>query len=258
MARKEEKAQSMLNRYLQSKKGDDGARKRRPFLATLCDDVDEAEKWRLQILGDIRRRVSEIQNPGLGEEKIRELNDSINKLLRERGHWERRIVFLGGRNHGRGRTHQDDAPTDAVVEHNGYYYFGEAKNLPGVKELVERKERTKQEIRKRGSQENASVLHGRVDIEYYGYLDDHDGELEMMEIAAEEKARRKLMKEWEKTGGPSADEKWDDSYVQFVGRKPEAGAEGEASMQELMLERKKAEAMEQLELGSRLGIMKES
>ena len=33
---------------------------------------------------------------GLGEFKLRDLNDEINKLLREKGHWEERIVELGG------------------------------------------------------------------------------------------------------------------------------------------------------------------
>jgi len=33
---------------------------------------------------------------GLGEFKLRDLNDEINKLLREKGHWEERILELGG------------------------------------------------------------------------------------------------------------------------------------------------------------------
>lgn len=33
---------------------------------------------------------------GLGEFKLRDLNDEINKLLREKGHWEDRILELGG------------------------------------------------------------------------------------------------------------------------------------------------------------------
>lgn len=33
---------------------------------------------------------------GLGEFRIRDLNDEINKLLREKGHWEVRIKELGG------------------------------------------------------------------------------------------------------------------------------------------------------------------
>ena len=28
--------------------------------------------------------------------RLRDLNDEINKLIREKGHWERRIVDLGG------------------------------------------------------------------------------------------------------------------------------------------------------------------
>ena len=33
---------------------------------------------------------------GLGEFKIRDLNDEINKLLREKGHWQDQIKELGG------------------------------------------------------------------------------------------------------------------------------------------------------------------
>jgi len=33
---------------------------------------------------------------GLGEFKLRDLNDEINKLLREKGHWEDRIKELNG------------------------------------------------------------------------------------------------------------------------------------------------------------------
>lgn len=32
----------------------------------------------------------------LDEFKVREMNDGINKLLREKHHWERRILELGG------------------------------------------------------------------------------------------------------------------------------------------------------------------
>ena len=33
---------------------------------------------------------------GLGEFRIRDLNDEINKLLREKRHWQDRIIELGG------------------------------------------------------------------------------------------------------------------------------------------------------------------
>jgi len=57
---------------------------RRPYLSTLCESLPEAEKWRMTIIRDIAKKVSQIQNAGLGEFKLRDLNDEINKLLREK------------------------------------------------------------------------------------------------------------------------------------------------------------------------------
>ena len=37
---------------------------RRPFLATECDDLPKAEKWRRQIIGEVSRKVAQIQNGG--------------------------------------------------------------------------------------------------------------------------------------------------------------------------------------------------
>lgn len=40
--------------------------------------------------------VVEFNSAGLGEHKIRDLNDEINKLIKEKEHWEERIKKLGG------------------------------------------------------------------------------------------------------------------------------------------------------------------
>lgn len=251
MARNEEKAQSMLSRYLRTKKDGGESGRKRPYLATLCDDVDEAEKWRQQILGDIRRRVSEIQNPGLDDVQLRELNDSINKLLRERKHWERRILFLGGKDHERarkrGKGHEIDNSKEAVFEHNGYFYFGAARNLPGVQELIERQDGTKKEL-ERSREESSAVLYRRVDIEYYGYLDDRDGSLQEIEREAEQVQKSNLGRQWEQSNEGRADEPWDSSYLDFVGKKPPSSTG--LDVQDLILERKKAEALEQLQAGA--------
>ena len=70
MARNEEKAQSMLNRFLAGKQEDSAKPiKRRPFLATECVDLVEADKFRNQILREVSKKVMEIQNAGLGEHK---------------------------------------------------------------------------------------------------------------------------------------------------------------------------------------------
>ena len=35
---------------------------RRPYLATECDNLQQAEKWRRQIIGEVSRKVAQIQN----------------------------------------------------------------------------------------------------------------------------------------------------------------------------------------------------
>jgi len=89
MARNEEKSQSMLNRWLQYERS--GGKQqikaketaKRPYLAELCNDVHEAQKWRSQIIKEVGKNVLNIQNANLEEHKIRDLNDSINKLMKK-------------------------------------------------------------------------------------------------------------------------------------------------------------------------------
>jgi pre-mRNA-splicing factor ISY1 len=96
MARNQEKAMLLLNRYWSAKKDEGKIRERRPFLASECDSLVKADKFRQDIISEISRKVTQIQNPGLGEFRIRDMNDEINKLLREKRHWEERILELGG------------------------------------------------------------------------------------------------------------------------------------------------------------------
>jgi pre-mRNA-splicing factor ISY1 len=68
MARNEEKAQAMLNRFVQAHVDvAKGPREKRPYLASLCETLGEAERWRHQILGEVAKKVSMIQNTSLGE-----------------------------------------------------------------------------------------------------------------------------------------------------------------------------------------------
>ncbi|KAM7515627.1 hypothetical protein LguiA_005210 [Lonicera macranthoides] len=196
MARNEEKAQSMLNRFITMKNEEKKKPKeRRPFLASECRDLSEADKWRQQIMREIGRKVAEIQNEGLGEHRLRDLNDEINKLIREKSHWERRIVELGGPNYAKGSAKMTDLEGNIVDVPNpsgrgpGYRYFGAAKKLPGVKELFEKPP----ELRKRRTRYD---IYKRIDASYYGYRDDEDGILEKLEGPAEERMRAAAVAEW--------------------------------------------------------------
>lgn len=68
---------------------------------------------------------------GLGEFRIRDLNDEINKLLREKRHWENQISALGGPHYRRYGPKMFDAEGREVPGNRGYKYFGAAKDLPG-------------------------------------------------------------------------------------------------------------------------------
>lgn len=198
MARNEEKAQSMLNRFITMKNEEKRKPKeRRPYLASECRDLADADRWRSEILREIGVKVAEIQNEGLGEHRLRDLNDEINKLLRERVHWERRISELGGPNYTRNNAKMTDLEGNIIDVPNpsgrgpGYRYFGAAKKLPGVRELFEKPP----EVRRRRTRYD---IYKRIDASYYGYRDDEDGILEKLEATAEKEMREKAEAEWRK------------------------------------------------------------
>lgn len=195
MARNEEKAQAMLNRFLAAKQEEKrGPKAKRPYLASECHDLNDCDRWRQQILREIGKKVMEIQNAGLGEHRIRDLNDEINKLIREKSHWERRIVELGGPDYKRIGPKVTDTQGREIAEATGkgpgYRYFGAAKLLPGVKELFER-EPPKQVRRTRHD------LYRGIDPDYYGFRDEEDGVLEKVEAEAERFLRAEAIAEWE-------------------------------------------------------------
>lgn len=164
-------------------------KERRPFLASECTELPKAEKWRRQIIGEISKKVAQIQNAGLGEFRIRDLNDEINKLLREKGHWEVRIKELGGPDYGKVGPKMLDHEGKEVPGNRGYKYFGAAKDLPGVRELFEKEplpppRKTRAELMK------------AIDFEYYGYLDEDDGVIVPLEQEYEKRFRAELVEKW--------------------------------------------------------------
>ncbi|XP_027211714.1 pre-mRNA-splicing factor ISY1 homolog [Penaeus vannamei] len=190
MARNAEKAMTTLARWRAAQEGGGQQQKsRRPYLASECEDLREAEKWRNQVISEVARKVSQIQNAGLGEFRIRDLNDEINKLLREKGHWEVRIKELGGPDYARVGPKMTDMDGQEAPGNRGYMYFGAAKDLPGVRELFEQEppappRKTRGELMK------------DIDADYYGYRDDDDGVLIPLEKKAERKAIKTAVKQY--------------------------------------------------------------
>lgn len=163
---------------------------KRPNDVNECTTLNDAERYRKQVTMEIAKKITLIQNPGLGEFKLRDLNDEINKLLRVKYAWETRIKELGGQDYRKVAPKELDREGREVAGNKGYKYFGAAKDLPGVRELFEKAEFD--EPRK-----NRMELIKFVDADYYGYMDDDDGLLIPLEMDAETKARLQAEKDWQ-------------------------------------------------------------
>ncbi|XP_042638216.1 pre-mRNA-splicing factor ISY1 homolog [Orycteropus afer afer] len=158
-ARNAEKAMTALARFRQAQLEEGKVKERRPFLASECTELPKAEKWRRQIIGEISKKVAQIQNESLSfcEKKVGP------KMLDHEG--------------------------KEVPGNRGYKYFGAAKDLPGVRELFEKEplpppRKTRAELMK------------AIDFEYYGYLDEDDGVIVPLEQEYEKKLRAKLVEKW--------------------------------------------------------------
>jgi len=183
MARNEEKAASLFNKWTTFKKDFHAdTNKRRPLLASECQSLPEAEKWRRELVREFTKKISAIQNATLGEHRIRELNDEINKISRQKHYWEIRIRELGGSDYTKGRSQFYDVEGKELPGAPHYKYYGAAKDLPGVRELFAEVENSAEQNRQKRSRAD---LYKFITPDYYGYRDDDDGLLEPQEAVRE-------------------------------------------------------------------------
>lgn len=148
---------------------------------------------------------------GLGESRVRDLNDEINKLLREKYHWERQIKALGGADYIASAPRSYDADGRELPGQRGYRYFGAAKDLPGVKELFD------SGAQDEAAQRTRAAIMRDITPDYYGYRDDDDGVLAAAEAAAERDAL------------VAARTEWDASVAARAAQRAEGGAAGGGS-----------------------------
>lgn len=188
MARPAEKARAMLNKWVKMREEGNATapvRGKRPKIASECQHLADAEYYRGQIIREISGGIAKIQNPALGEHTIRDLNDEINKKMREKYHWNKRIKELGGLDfNAMERKRQiEEGDIQSLQGPGGYRYYGAAKELPGVKELFE-KQVQKLQTKKRGD------IVKRITPAYYGWRDEEDGVLLELEDAAYRQSKR--------------------------------------------------------------------
>lgn len=194
----------MLFRFREQQAADlgiiDAGRTRRPKNILEVTSIPLCEKWRGQVVKEISRKVTKIQDPSLSDYQIRDLNDEINKHMREKHMWEVQLRNLGGPNYMRFAPRMYDEEGREIPGSRGYRYFGRARELPGVKELFER---PKEETERKEKDKSAEVK-GLIDARYFGFGEEDDEELLEYERKREEEARERVLKE----GGGEPREEW--------------------------------------------------
>ncbi|KAJ6260693.1 Pre-mRNA-splicing factor [Drechslerella dactyloides] len=240
MARNSEKAQSMLFRFREQQAADlgiiDAGRTRRPKAITEITSIPSCEKWRGQVVKEISRKVTKIQDPSLSNYQIRDLNDEINKLMREKHMWEVQLKNLGGPNYMRFAGKMTDENGREIPGHKGYKYFGRARELPGVKELFEELKPKKAGDDGEGAEKRKTLAEIRrnVDANYYGFnRDEEDGTL----LAYERKKEDESSKAVGKSGEGEPKEGWEP----LPG---EVRVPTKEEVMEFLLERKKKKLLE--------------
>merc|ERR1719265_786586 len=171
------------------------AAKKRPKIASEVDTVRECEHWRGEILRGVAKKIGEIQNASLGEHRIRDLNDEINKDLREKKYWDEQIKSLGGPDYKAMAPKETEIYGAELAAHSGCKYFGAARDLPGVRELFET-EATPEAPRKTRKQ-----LFKNITPDYYGWRDEEDGMLLLAEQSSEIEAVKKEVERWKAEQG---------------------------------------------------------
>ncbi|KAJ4298641.1 NineTeen Complex (NTC) component [Collariella sp. IMI 366227] len=198
----------MLFRFREAQAADlgiiDAGRSRRPRAITEQDSIPACEKWRGQVLKEISRKVSRIQDPALSDYQIRDINDEINKLMREKHMWEVQIRNLGGPNYMRGGGKVYDEAGRKFRVGKGVSVFWEGEELPGVKELFEAAAKARVDDEK--PLEERVDLRRQVDAAYYGYAPGEEDE----ELLEYEKERERMAREaLAKAGAAEAPPGWE-------------------------------------------------
>jgi len=166
----------LLNRWTSFKAELRTGKTNRPRLAKDCHSIDQVLEIRREMVREINEKVEKIQNPGLGVQRLRELNDEINIIFRRKHHWEMRLKELGG----------PSFPNDSGGR---YQYFGAARQLEEVKELLNPEEDM---VDHKGiaAKRNRDELLQTITYRYYDTIDTEDqDEIGLLQAEKSEEAR---------------------------------------------------------------------
>ncbi|XP_056006631.1 pre-mRNA-splicing factor ISY1 homolog [Ostrea edulis] len=175
-----QKAMTPIARWIAAYLEEMSKEQERPYPATECEDLVRAKEWRQEIIDEISRKMEQIQNAGLGEFKLIDLNDQINILLLEKGEWDEQIKILGGPDYKEIGPKMMKLEWKEVPGNERYKYFGATKDLPGIRELFQQE--APPPLKKR-----LLRLTNDVDDDCYGCKDEGDGLIVAKEEEMEER-----------------------------------------------------------------------
>jgi len=121
---------------------------------------------------------------------------------------------------------------NSILGSGGYRYFGAAKDLPGVRELFEKRMENKQ------SKQNRAELYRRITPDYFGWREEEDGVL--LQVEAEYDTKNKNQRQFE--GKENND---DDDDIMLLEDLPPLSKE---IIAQAVLEQKKERLLSQLAL----------
>jgi len=183
----ENKALAMLCRWVKLKKEIRlGNRDLRPKNIFEISSITTCERWRRELINDIVKKFTDVHNASLGEYKIREANDELNKMIEEKKQWEDRIKQLGGKDYSEINPMVIESDGIELPGSSGYKYFGVAKELPKVRDLLLKDPPAP-------PRKSRKELYKRITYEYYGYMDNNDEEMLNEEKKVEEEERKKIL-----------------------------------------------------------------
>ncbi|KAF8173242.1 Isy1-like splicing factor [Mycena galopus ATCC 62051] len=110
-------------------------------MASACKSSRDCERWR-GLLREISRKWLKFKTlADLSDSEVRDLNDEINKLMRDKDIGRIRSSRLVAVTNYRRNVAMLDDDRKEVPGTKGYKYFGRTKELPGVRELFQSRKR---------------------------------------------------------------------------------------------------------------------
>jgi pre-mRNA-splicing factor ISY1 len=111
----------------------------------MSSEIAEATTRRAAILRKLAVELARIHDPTLSEPQLRDTNDTINTLLGKRRGVERAIKKMGGPDYSTSALPNSSSKDSVTIK--GYKYFGRAKELPDVVNLLKEAEKEQQKAK---------------------------------------------------------------------------------------------------------------